>query len=147
MQTNTLGADTTLTVRGTAEPSTVARFRVAVSDWVDDVVPATAERRADILLATDEAMSNCADHAYRGRSDPGSMSVEVTYHDDSARLDVCVTDDGAWVDPAPQQTNALRGRGIRLMNALADHVTIDGRGDGTTVCLRFTECGAGRLAS
>ncbi|BBY29040.1 ATP-binding protein [Mycolicibacterium sediminis] len=137
MQTNTLDSPT-ITVSGPAEPVEVARLRAAVSDWVDDVVPVSAERRADILLATDEAMSNCADHAYQDRRDPGSMSVEVTYHHDAARLTVCVTDDGAWVEPAPRTSTALRGRGITLMNALADDVTIDGRLDGTSVYLRFS---------
>ena len=138
MQTNTLGAGVTISVSGPAAPIGVARMRAAVSDWVDDVVPVTAERRADILLATDEAMSNCADHAYRNRHDPGTMSVEATYHHDTARLDVHVTDDGAWMEPATRTSTALRGRGITLMNALADDVTIDGRRDGTSVCLRFS---------
>jgi anti-sigma regulatory factor (Ser/Thr protein kinase) len=55
---------------------------------------------------------------------------------------VCVKDYGAWTAPASRTATALRGRGIVLMNALADDVSIDGRGDGTTVSLRFSACRA-----
>ncbi|WP_372512680.1 ATP-binding protein [Mycobacterium yunnanensis] len=52
----------------------------------------------------------------------------------------CITDHGRWVDPTAIVTS--RGRGIMLMRAVADDLTIDGRDDGTTVCLHFHRCPA-----
>ena len=125
---------------GPAEGRTVAEFRANVDAWLHGAIAVSEERRADILLATDEALSNCADHAYRAQGEPGSMTLEMT--PDSGRiLRVCVTDHGVWQEPAPRATpTSLRGRGIRLMRGLCDDVSIDGRPDGTTVCLLFRDC-------
>lgn len=126
--------------RGRADPVTVARFRSTLGEWLDATLSLSAERRADILLATDEALSNCADHAYRAQGEPGPMTLEMT-PDSGQILRVCVTDHGEWQEPVPRATpTSLRGRGIRLMRGLCDDVSIDGRPDGTTVCLLFRDC-------
>ena len=46
-------------------------------------------------------------------------------------------DQGCWREPDPAKQGRIRGRGIPLMRALADDVTIDTSALGTTVCLRF----------
>jgi len=55
----------------------------------------------------------------------------------AATLTVTISDQGCWRDPDPAKQGRVRGRGIPLMRALADDVTIDTSALGTTVCLRF----------
>ena len=121
---------------GRADGHVVAAFRADVIEWLDDVFAISAERCADIMLATDEALSNCAEHAYRHHDAPGTMTLDVSHDDDTLR--VCVSDRGVWT--APLNARPARGRGIRLMRGLSDEVTIDKQLDGSTVCLLFGDC-------
>jgi serine/threonine-protein kinase RsbW len=131
-------ADFTITVRAT--PAAVSDLTQRAGRWFREarVDPA---RESDIMLATYEALANCADHAYRDSPDEGSMTLEVTIDDNTVR--VCITDGGRWVDPETQLPDATRGRGLRLMQALCDEFTVNGTGEGTTVCLHFQGCIAG----
>ncbi|OBK19533.1 hypothetical protein A5636_18170 [Mycobacterium asiaticum] len=124
---------------GTADPHTVAMIRRKFGHWLDQHLEMDEERLADILLAADEAMSNCADHAYRVHDDVGDLTLKISYYPVTAELKVCVIDHGHWREPDTSPSNA-RGRGIVLMRALADDCTIDGSAEGTTVCLRFYGC-------
>jgi anti-sigma regulatory factor (Ser/Thr protein kinase) len=58
---------------------------------------------------------------------------------EAARIDgdviLNVTDTGRWKAPEPSPD---RGRGLMMMEALADDVTIDRRKTGTSVTLRHT---------
>ncbi|QLL05718.1 ATP-binding protein [Mycobacterium vicinigordonae] len=127
---------------GNADAYTVATFRQDLSDWLNLHLELDEDRAADILLATDEALSNCADHAYRVVGHVGSMSLQIAYNPATTRLGICISDHGRWIEPNPvaPPANAVRGRGILLMRALADECSIDGRPAGTTVCLRFDDC-------
>lgn len=124
---------------GVASGPTVAAFRHRFGEWLNRHVRLDEERFADIVLATDEAMSNCADHAYRVVDHVGSMTLHIAYHPVSTELKVIVIDHGRWLEPDFDASSA-RGRGIALMCALADDCTIDGGGEGTTVRLRFNRC-------
>jgi anti-sigma regulatory factor (Ser/Thr protein kinase) len=126
--------------RGRADGRTAASFRMKVDEWIHGAVTVSPERRADIILATDEALSNCAEHAYRGADTCGPMSLGVTLDHAKSVVTVCVEDEGAWTEPAAHPTQSARGRGLLLMKALADDITIDGRDDGTTICMRFAQC-------
>ena len=126
--------------RGRADPVTVARFRSTLGEWLDATLSLSAERRADILLATDEALSNCADHAYRNRSEAGPMYLEVSLDRQESTVTVVVSDEGTWLEQAPPTSEGLRGRGTRLIRALADDVVIDATADGTTVRMQFLGC-------
>ncbi|OBG72660.1 MULTISPECIES: ATP-binding protein [unclassified Mycobacterium] len=126
----------TLTRSARADPRAVTAFRRDLRRWLDDVIELDTDRKADVVLATDEALANCADHAYRGRDTPGLMTLQVSYDPKQFTLSVCVTDHGVWVEP-DFAANPLRGRGILLMRAIADDVTVRGTGRGTTVCLEF----------
>ena len=106
--------------------------------WLSDMVRVDAQRRADIVLATYEALSNCADHAYRDHAARGTMTLRVSHDGGEGIVRICITDEGRWIDPTILATS--RGRGVILMRALADDFTIDGRDDGTTVCLHFHDC-------
>jgi exopolysaccharide biosynthesis polyprenyl glycosylphosphotransferase len=111
-----------------------------VLDWLELRLYLTEERRSDIMLATYEALSNCAEHAYRDQPRPADMTLDVAYDAPSSTVLVRVSDRGKWIDPPDLPASASRGRGIKLMQALSDHVSIDGRPQGTTVRLHFERC-------
>ncbi len=51
---------------------------------------------ADIVLVVNEAWSNCAEHAYRGRA-PGTMRLEASR--DGGHVHIRVADSGSWKTP------------------------------------------------
>lgn len=124
---------------GTADARTVAAFRHAFGEWLDGHLELDDERRADMVLATDEAMSNCADHAYRVVDRVGTMTMQIAYYPRTTELTVKIVDHGRWLEPE-FEVSSVRGRGILLMRALSDDCTINGGDDGTTVSLRFYDC-------
>jgi serine/threonine-protein kinase RsbW len=134
------------TYSGPARPQALTTFRRLVRNWLTCTVDLNPERESDIVLATDEALSNCVDHAYRDQSATGAMTVKVSYDTSDSVLKVCVTDHGCWIEPDPAALNNVRGRGVMLMNALADTCTLEGHDYGTTVCLHFEDCPAVRDA-
>jgi serine/threonine-protein kinase RsbW len=129
------------TKTGRADPQTVSYFRELTALWLDDAVSTDAQQHADIVLATDEGLANCADHAYRGGT-PGTMTLSVNHDAALARVTVCITDHGTWIDPVPSRRVSSRGRGIALIRALSDHCAIDGGPNGTVVCMHFERCPA-----
>ncbi len=130
----------TYTHTGSADAHTVATFRQRFRNWLNRHLELGAERFSDIVLSTDEALTNCADHAYRAAECSGNMTLQATYQPATTSLKVCVTDHGSWLEPDPAAINAIRGRGILLMRALTDDCTIEGCNDSTTVCLYFHSC-------
>ncbi|MCV7282951.1 ATP-binding protein [Mycolicibacterium flavescens] len=121
----------------------LAQIRRGLTAWLkpigvpDDVI-------ADVVLAVNEAATNCVEHAYRG-SDRGVIVVEASVEDN--RLMVCVVDHGAWRTPSSEPST--RGRGILIMRAVGDGVDVDNSGHGTTVRMTFdvTEGGRQELGS
>lgn len=113
-----------------AEPSALSGLRRSVRDWLSRV-GASKEEVCDLLLATDEAAANAMEHAYLateaggirvsvGESSPGEVAIEVR-------------DRGRWrATPAPGE----RGRGVRIMRAVCDSVTLGSTTEGTCVSLR-----------
>lgn len=94
----------------------------------------------DLVLAVSEAVSNAAEHAYHHRP-PGMIDVDggvETTPGGQRRVTVSVRDHGRW-RPAPIDDENRR-RGIPLMRACVDIVTIDHPDDqpGTRVVLRST---------
>ena len=87
---------------------------------------------ADIVLVVNEACSNSAEHAYRGR-EPGTMRVEATL--DDSHIHVRVTRLGSWKTPPADP--GTRGRGLLLMRTLSERVDIDGTAEGTNIGMRF----------
>lgn len=69
-------------------------------------------------IASYEAMANVVTHAYR-HGQVGTMTVTATLDGDV--LAVTITDTGQW-DDTPSEHAA--GRGLPLMRALADEVTV-----------------------
>ena len=86
-----------------------------------------ATRIEDIVLAVGEAAGNAIEHAYCGAD--GSIELRAYVRD--ARLFVEVSDRGRWkLDGDPE-----RGRGLGIMRALVDRVSIESTHDGTNVRL------------
>lgn len=116
----------------------LAQIRRGLTAWLqhigvpDDVI-------ADVVLAVNEAATNCVEHAYLG-TDAGEIVVEASVKDN--RLAVCVTDRGEWRTPSSEPST--RGRGILIMRAVGDGVELDNSAHGTTVRMTFDVAAGGR---
>jgi anti-sigma regulatory factor (Ser/Thr protein kinase) len=127
-----------LAIETDAIPVRLIDMRRRLTDWLRSAgVPESLT--ADIVLVVNEALSNCAEHAYRGRA-PGSMWLEAAL--DDGHIAIKVTDSGSWKTPPADPGN--RGRGILLMRTLSDHVDVEGTPSGTTVGMQFA-FGKGRV--
>lgn len=121
----------------TADPYAAGHVRNEFAAWLGRRVELNAVRFSDVVLAVNEALANAAEFAYLKTRGVGTIDVEAVQNSDAATLTVTVTDQGCWREPDPGTRGRTRGRGIPLMRALADDVTIDTSQLGTTVCLRF----------
>ncbi|AEV74004.1 anti-sigma regulatory factor (Ser/Thr protein kinase) [Mycolicibacterium rhodesiae NBB3] len=135
---STTATDADFVYVDTADARTVARLRRELARWLETQVTLDAEKLNDILLAVNEALTNVAEFAYRGRQ--GMMGLQVRCDRADGTLIVDVTDRGTWrhVDPASQPNT--RGRGIPLMRALSDRTTIARTPHGTHVQMEFADC-------
>jgi PAS domain S-box-containing protein len=113
----------------TASRLTDIRHRLAAWLAANGVAHAAA---ADMVLVVNEACSNSVEHAYRGR-EPGRMRVEAQIRSDV--IHVRMTDFGSWKPPVADP--GTRGRGLLLMDAVSDHMDLDGTSAGTTVEMTF----------
>jgi serine/threonine-protein kinase RsbW len=120
-----------------ADPQSAAQIRREFSDWLGRHFKLDATKASDMVLAVNEAMANVAEFAYVMVEQPGAMHVLARYDGTAATLTVTVTDEGAWRNVDPATTDLRRGRGIPLMQALADHAAVDSSAAGTRVCLEW----------
>ncbi|MBV9058086.1 MAG: ATP-binding protein [Pseudonocardiales bacterium] len=121
-----------------ADPMTASVARQRVREWLLAWCWPT-DHLDDIVLAVSEAVTNAIDHAYTDQP-PGmidlSAGIEQT-PDGQHRVMMIVRDHGRWRPPPSDHQN--RRRGIPLMQALMDTVTIGQPPDdpaGTWVVLR-----------
>lgn len=112
-----------------AQARQLAVIRRAVRDWLHPL-PLDYQRRADLVLAIDEATTNAVEHAY-GPDEEGS--VEVLLWTETDALCIEVVDHGTWKPPSTAAS--IRGRGIQLMHAVLDSVLIHYDARGTRVLL------------
>ncbi|MFI5590253.1 ATP-binding protein [Amycolatopsis sp. NPDC051758] len=122
--------------RAVAIADRLPELREALAGWLDSL-GLSLEEQEDVVLAGYEAMANSAEHAYR-EGDAGPIDVRA--EELNGRLTVTVTDYGTWQPPVP--TNGLRGRGLLLIDSLADHSAKVHREDGTTVTMTWLRNGA-----
>jgi serine/threonine-protein kinase RsbW len=89
----------------------------------------------DIVLAVNEAVSNCIEHAYQSDV-PGLVRIEGRVLDapEARRVELIVYDHGSWRPVPPPEEH--RRRGIPLMHACMENVVVDGSNRGTRVALR-----------
>ncbi len=102
-------------------------IRHAVRAWLADVHPHDV---ADLELAAGEAVANSVEHAYP--TDPSGV-IELTGTRRGEHIELMVTDHGRWRMPV---TSGTRGRGLAIMRAVCDDVTVVLRPAQTTVVLR-----------
>jgi anti-sigma regulatory factor (Ser/Thr protein kinase) len=86
-----------------------------------------ADQSLEVLIAAGEALANAIEHGHRHHAE-GTIRLRATALAD--RLQVTVIDGGSWKPPVAA---AHRGRGITLMRALMQDVTIQPLATGTTV--------------
>jgi PAS domain S-box-containing protein len=111
-----------------AETSQLAPVRKALRTWLQqcDVSTRTIQ---DVLIAAGEACANAIEHGHRHA--PGQI-VRLRAEALVADLRLTVADTGHWKTLDPE-ANAHRGRGVGLMHAIMQQVTITPGPTGTTV--------------
>ncbi|MCT7661645.1 ATP-binding protein [Mycobacterium deserti] len=109
----------------------LADVRRRLSTWLEQV-GVSGTGAADIVLAVNEACTNCVEHAYRD-IDTGVIQVEAAVED--GRISVCIADFGLWRTPSPEPTT--RGRGLLIIDAMSDDVRMAHDTSGTTVRISF----------
>jgi anti-sigma regulatory factor (Ser/Thr protein kinase) len=120
-----------------ADAYNAARVRDEFATWLRACGDIDRVRFSDVVLAVNEALANTAEFAYLLKGGVGTIDVEAVR--DCDNLTVTIADQGHWRESTPATQSRTRGRGIPLMRALADHVTIESSALGTTVCLRFEQ--------
>ena len=103
--------------------------RARLRSWLDRCVPGTLTAQ-DSLVAAGEAVANAIEHGHRERPGEVRLRASVT----AQRLRMTVIDTGSWLPPGPEPT-PFRGKGIALMRAMMDNVSIDAGPAGTTVTM------------
>jgi PAS domain S-box-containing protein len=108
------------------EPSLRA-FRGTLRRWLA-AADAAPEELHDITMAANEAIQNAIEHGHALTR----RAVDVALDRSDGTIEVVVRDHGAWRAPRDSE----RGRGLPLMRALMDTVSVDPGAHGTTVTLR-----------
>lgn len=119
-----------------ATPAHVGRLRRAVRGWLRGALSdGDADAVDNLTLAVSEALENAAEHAYADRDEPGTMTLSAQ-RDPSApdAVVISVSDTGCW--RAQEGPTGYRGRGLALIEELADAHTVRPGPTGTTVTLR-----------
>ena len=119
-----------------AEAKSLAPLRRAVQTWLTD---AGAHDVHAVVLAVDEAVANAVEHA--GLSSAALITVGVEVVDEMLRVQI--SDHGAWKEQAVDET---RGRGLFIMNAVMDSVSIEHR-DGETRLVMFRHLRNGQVGA
>ncbi|MGH7328324.1 MAG: ATP-binding SpoIIE family protein phosphatase, partial [Polyangiaceae bacterium] len=100
------------------------RMRLAARRFIAGS-PFDAQRAHDAMLAVGEAVNNAIEHPYGG----GHGSVTLALKRETQRLIIEVRDEGTW-----RESRSLdRGRGLGIMQLIADKVDIRKSETGTTV--------------
>ncbi len=120
-----LGTRVALALPGDADG--LQSLRWTLRRWLDEQ-EAGEPLAADVTMATNEAVQNAIEHAHGLGSEPFEVELERR----GEELIVSVRDHGHW----REGSSAERGRGLPLMRALMDDVTVQPSPGGTTVTMR-----------
>jgi signal transduction histidine kinase/CheY-like chemotaxis protein len=112
----------------------LAELRNRLRSWLATIA-VDPLREPDILLATGEAVTNAIEHA--SDCDPHrTVAVEAFVHGD--KVSATVSDSGRWSgDSSASARSYRRGRGLTLINGLADRVDTVRTARGTQMTLQF----------
>jgi len=113
-----------------AHVNELSRSRAALRSWLSQA-RVDPDQAHDMLVAAGEAVANAIEHGHRD-SPEGTITLRATISVDQVQL--TVVDTGSWRPPRPD-VGRHRGRGITLMRALMQDVTIHPDATGTTVHL------------
>ncbi|HTK62530.1 MAG TPA: ATP-binding protein [Pseudonocardia sp.] len=109
--------------------SQLTHLRTGIRTWASGA-GMSVDDTADLVLATYEALTNAAEHAYRS----GAWTVDlVAARTPDARIVVSVRDRGQW--RPPPEDPGFRGRGLSMMRSLAHELDVRADDDGTTVLM------------
>lgn len=129
--------------RVVADARSAARTRAEFAAWLERYFSLDDDRFSDLLLAVNEAIANAAEFAYVDAAERGTLDVRAAYDANADTLAVTVDDRGRWRQKVPvQRQQQRRGRGIPLMEVLADDVVIEPTPQGTRVTLTWTDVNA-----
>jgi len=97
----------------------------------------------DLQLTVGEAVSNGVEHAYPGDGAARGVDVDLRlrHRGDAAVVAACVTDRGRWRPPPADPGH--RGRGLALIDELAQRLTVRPTGSGTRVSFEIPVGAAG----
>ena len=129
----------TFTRRLGRDSSQLRPLRHDLEAWLTTWVDVPQQTRDGIVLAVSEAVANGMEHAYaEDRSgQPPLVRIDAQRLDETLRIRV--RDRGSW---RPAVRDTTRGRGLLLMDSLADELAVDRREDGTDVALVWNLSGA-----
>jgi serine/threonine-protein kinase RsbW len=125
----------TLHLEVPATAAHVGRLRRALRRWLTAALAEGDDDAVDNLtLAVSEALENAAEHAYADRDEAGTMTLAAC-RESAAPYAVIITisDTGTWRAPV---ATGYRGRGLALIEELAETYTVTPGPSGTTVTLR-----------
>ncbi|MEU5863313.1 SpoIIE family protein phosphatase [Nonomuraea sp. NPDC047529] len=111
-----------------AESSQLAPVRSALREWLARCQLAPSQVQ-NVLVAAGEACANAIEHGHR---DAPGATIRLRAVATPGDLRLIVTDSGRWKPPEPE-ASLHRGRGVALMRALMNEVTINSGAAGTTV--------------
>jgi anti-sigma regulatory factor (Ser/Thr protein kinase) len=111
------------------EVSRLSFIRADIESWAK-AAGMSEDGADDLVLATYEALTNAAEHAYES----GRWTVDlVVVRTPEARIVVSVRDRGRWRPPPADP--GFRGRGMTMMRSLADEIDVRSDADGTSVLM------------
>ncbi|MDT5202247.1 MAG: hypothetical protein QOH34_3769 [Mycobacterium sp.] len=114
----------------------IAQARHRLRDWLSGVA-VDPRREADILLATGEAVTNAIEH---GSGGDAAKTVAIEAFVRGRTVTATVTDAGQWSGDSSASNRSLhRGRGLTMINGLADHVKTARTPGGTRITLSFEQ--------
>jgi signal transduction histidine kinase/FixJ family two-component response regulator len=114
----------------------IAEVRHRLRDWLSGV-GVDPKRESDILLSTGEALTNAIEHG-SGVDARKTVSVEAFVR--GATITATISDAGQWSgDSSASQRSLKRGRGLTMINGLADDAKTTRSAGGTQVTLTFED--------
>ena len=117
-----------------ADLAQLAQVRRRLQDWLGGLA-VDVQLEHNIVLCVGETLANAIEHG-NGLDVDKSVSIEIFAR--ASTIDATVSDAGHWTEDSPAPTrHEERGRGLRLVDGLADRVDAHRTPRGTHVHLEF----------